>query len=364
MKQLAVGENHIQFRAVRYRYPQGGGEVRCDGFSIAPGEFVGVLGASGAGKSTVLKLCAGILAPHAGEVLLNGRPVLLIPPRERRIGYVPQRLALFAHMSVARNVGFRLWTGRTPGTVVQQATADLLHELGIQDLAARRASDLSGGQAQRVAIARALAGDTSLLLLDEPFASLDRVNLDSAVALLRDVQRSRHITTLLVTHDRDQAMTLADRVALIAGGEVRQIAPPREVYERPAASDLALLAGAGSLLPGHVRDVSERRVLVETPLGLLSSIWMGSDEVSRGTPCRILIRPEWMQVQPTRVSNWQIRQAHWRGRDAEIVASDGNCSVTIVGGGELLDLSGNVVVTVKRECVLPSYPVPSGGRDA
>ncbi|XXM85043.1 ABC transporter ATP-binding protein [Cellulosimicrobium sp. PMB13] len=225
---------------------------------VAPGEVVAVLGENGSGKSTLLQAVAGLLPPHemrAARVTIDGADVTREPPRGRRVAWLSQRPLLFEHLSVVGNVAFGP-RARGDGRDSANATAlGVLAHVGVADLAARRATDLSGGQAQRVSIARALATDPRVLLLDEPLASLDVGVAQRVRTVLHDAQRTRPRTTLLVTHDLLDVLLLADRAVVLEDGRVVEDGPAAEVLTRPRSRFAARLAGV-NLLAGVVSDVT------------------------------------------------------------------------------------------------------------
>lgn len=205
------------------------------------GEFLALLGPSGSGKSTLLSVVAG-LHPGRGEVLLDGQPADRLPPQRRGIGMVFQDLALWPHLSVEGHLRF---VHRDEARI-----AEVLAELELTPLKDRRPAELSGGEAQRLALARAIVGRPRALLLDEPLGSLDRRLRDRMIELVRALHRRHRTTTILVTHDYDEAFALADRVAVLAEGRVLQAGTPEEVYRRPVSRSVAELGGAASFVPG------------------------------------------------------------------------------------------------------------------
>ncbi|MGH3733070.1 MAG: ABC transporter ATP-binding protein [Acidimicrobiales bacterium] len=256
--------------------------------TVGEGTFVSILGPSGSGKTTLLRVIAGFERADRGSVLLRGEVVddetHFVEPQRRRIGYVPQEGNLFPHLSIERNVGFGLPRGERRGKRV----SDLLEMVGLAGFAQRFPHQLSGGQQQRVALARGLAIDPALVLLDEPFSSLD-ANLRAAVRHdVRRILRNAGTTAILVTHDQDEALSLADQVAIIRDGRIRQCAAPASLYAKPATPDLAREFGDVNFVRGVVRGGN-----VDTPLGRLvlddpSSV-VGSRD---GTSLLVLIRPE------------------------------------------------------------------------
>jgi sulfate/thiosulfate transport system ATP-binding protein len=202
--------------------------------AIAGGSLTALLGPSGSGKSTLLRVIAGLERPDAGQVRLEGHDVTGVPPQERGVGFVFQHYAAFKHMTVAENVAFGLRIRRRPRAEVRQRVAELLELVQLSRLGDRYPAQLSGGQRQRMGLARALAVDPKVLLLDEPFGALDARVRKELRSWLRRLHDETHTTTVIVTHDQEEAMDVADRVVVMNGGRIEQIAPPRELYDQPA----------------------------------------------------------------------------------------------------------------------------------
>jgi sulfate transport system ATP-binding protein len=207
-----------------------------DGVSlaVAEGSLTALLGPSGSGKSTLLRLIAGLEQPDRGEIAIGGDPALAVPPQRRGIGFVFQHYAAFKHMSVRDNVAFGLAVRRRPKAEIRERVEELLAIVGLSGYADRYPSQLSGGQRQRMALARALAVKPRVLLLDEPFGALDANVRAELRTWLRGLHDDLGVTTLMVTHDQEEAMEVADQVVILRSGRVEQIGPPREVYQRPA----------------------------------------------------------------------------------------------------------------------------------
>jgi iron(III) transport system ATP-binding protein len=259
--------------------------------AVAPGSVTALLGVSGSGKTTLLRIVAGFERADGGVVRVGGEVVddghRVVAPERRRVGYVPQEGALFPHLSVAGNVAFGLRSRR--GAAARRAVADLLAMVGLAGMAARYPHELSGGQQQRVALARALAVSPRVILLDEPFSSLD-AGLRAAVrADVLDVLREATTTTVLVTHDQDEALASAEQVAVLSGGRIAQVAPPKVLYAHPATPAVARFVGAANLLEGQVEGAG-----VRTVLGLLA-LAPGSPPSG---PALVLVRPEQLDVRP------------------------------------------------------------------
>jgi sulfate/thiosulfate transport system ATP-binding protein len=207
-----------------------------DGVSVEVerGSLTALLGPSGSGKSTLLRVIAGLERPDSGQVYLEGRDVTNIPPQERGVGFVFQHYAAFKHMTVWNNVAFGLKIRRRPRAEVKERVAELLELVQLSRLGDRYPAQLSGGQRQRMGLARALAVDPKVLLLDEPFGALDARVRKELRGWLRRLHDETHTTTVIVTHDQEEAMDVADRVVVMNGGRIEQIAPPRELYDHPA----------------------------------------------------------------------------------------------------------------------------------
>ena len=207
-----------------------------DGVSVdvPTGSLTALLGPSGSGKSTLLRVIAGLEQPDAGEISLDGEDVTGLPPQSRGVGFVFQHYAAFKHMTVWDNVAFGLTIRRRPRSEIKQRVTELLELVQLVGLAKRYPAQLSGGQRQRMGLARALAVDPKVLLLDEPFGALDaRVRKELRV-WLRRLHDETHTTTVIVTHDQEEAMDVADRVVVMNAGHIEQTAPPRELYDHPA----------------------------------------------------------------------------------------------------------------------------------
>ena len=225
---------------------------------IKQGELLALLGPSGSGKTTLLRTIAGLEFPEQGQVLFDGQDVTFASAAERKVGFVFQQYALFKHMTVAKNVAFgldvRKRKDRPDKAHVAERVQDLLNLVELGELGKRFPSQLSGGQRQRVALARALALDPSVLLLDEPFGALDAAVRKSLRRELRRIHDATGVTTIFVTHDQEEALELADRVAILNQGRIEQVGDPVEVSERPASAFVAGFVGEGARFEGEVRD--------------------------------------------------------------------------------------------------------------
>jgi iron(III) transport system ATP-binding protein len=261
-------------------------------FSIAEGELFTLLGPSGCGKTTLLRLIAGFYAPDAGEVLFDDLVVNSLPPHERGIGMVFQNYALWPHMTVHENAAYGLRLRKLPGNEIASRIRSVLEKVKLSGLEDRYPGQLSGGQQQRVALARALVLNPKILLLDEPLSNLDAKIRIQVRAEIRKLQKELGITTVYVTHDQEEALTLSDRIAVFNKGKVYQVGPPKALYERPENRFVADFIGINNLLEGTVEavDDSSSRLLVKTGFGTLAV--MMDARFHPGDRCVLSIRPE------------------------------------------------------------------------
>lgn len=253
--------------------------------TVRRGEIVALLGPSGCGKTTTLRLIAGFEAPDAGRVLIEGKLVAgdghFVPPEKRAVGMVFQDYALFPHLNVARNVAFGLHGTRDRSDRVEYVTR-LLSLVGLGGLGGRMPHELSGGQQQRVALARALAPEPAVLLLDEPFSNLDARLRHVVRAEVRDILRRAGTSAIFVTHDQDEALTMADRLAVLNGGRLEQVGAPEAVFERPASRFVADFLGRSDFLTGVIEGG-----MVRTEIGHIPQ----ASGLADGAEVDVLVRP-------------------------------------------------------------------------
>ena len=264
-------------------------------FVIEPGEFFALLGPSGSGKSTLLRLIAGFSHAQAGRILINGADISKVPPWRRNVGMVFQNYALWPHMTVRQNVAFGLEERKLPRHEIAEKVRAALGLVGLSDYAARRPSQLSGGQQQRVALARTLAVEPQVLLLDEPLSNLDAKLRVQMRHELRSLQRKLGITTIFVTHDQEEAMTTADRIAVMHHGVIQQIGTPMDLFDRPANRFVADFVGSINLLPGHVEQMHGTVVFESTTLGRIEL----ARAPFRSGPAEIALRPHTLALAET-----------------------------------------------------------------
>jgi len=240
-------------------------------------------------------MIAGLVEPTAGEIFLEGRPITQIPAHRRNIGMLFQNYALFPHMTVAENVGFGLEARRFRRDAAAVRVAEALQLVRLGSYEERMPAQLSGGQQQRVALARALVIEPALLLLDEPLGALDKSLRQSMQVELRALQRRLGITTVMVTHDQDEALTMADRIAIIRDGRLEQIGSPTEVYQRPVSRFIASFLGTANFFHGRVNQVSGASAQVALPGGIAITV---PDARPLGSPVTVALRPEAITVEP------------------------------------------------------------------
>jgi spermidine/putrescine ABC transporter ATP-binding subunit len=299
--------------------------------AVHEGELLSLLGPSGCGKTTTLNLIAGFVTPSAGRVIVDGQDVTARPPHERGLGVVFQSYALFPHMSVFENVAFGLRERRVAKSEIGRRVGDALALVRLQGQGERRPRQLSGGMQQRAALARALVYAPRVLLLDEPLAALDRKLREEMRAELREILREVGITTVFVTHDQTEALSLSDRIAVMNQGRIEQLGPPRAVYERPATRFVADFIGGSSRLRGRASAPDRvdlgSGVTVEVRLGRLLEV---------GEAVELGIRPERVAVAPAggaganRIPG-RITRLTYLGAQTEV-------AVEIAGGQSLLGL--------------------------
>lgn len=244
-----MSEVELDGLATRYA---GGGTVGPVSLSVQRGELLALLGPSGCGKTTVLRMLAGFVAPTAGTIRLRGRDVTRVRPHRRGVALVFQSFALFPHLSVFDNIAFGLRRHGAGRAEIRQKVGRLVEQMRLDGLAERLPAALSGGQQQRVAIARALAIEPAVVLLDEPFSSLDAKLRESTRQELRGLQQALGFTAILVTHDQSEALSIADRVAIMQAGRLEQVDTPVDVYQRPATRFVAGFVGRANTVPGGI----------------------------------------------------------------------------------------------------------------
>jgi putrescine transport system ATP-binding protein len=280
----------VRFADVRKAYA---GVSAVDGLSldIFPGEFFALLGPSGCGKTTLLRLLAGFERLDGGQILLDGRDIGDVPPHRRPVNMMFQSYALFPHLTVAGNIGFGLRQEGLPKTEIAERVAAMQSLLQLDGLGERRPDQLSGGQRQRVALARSLVKRPRVLLLDEPLAALDKKLRERTQYELLELQARLGLTFIIVTHDQEEAMRLADRIAVMDRGRLVQVAPPAEIYERPNSRWVAEFIGEVNLIEGRVTACDAAGCRLETAGGIGLQV-RPTEAVKSGDLVAVAVRPE------------------------------------------------------------------------
>ena len=278
-----------------------GGIAAVDGVSldIARGEFFALLGPSGCGKTTLLRLLAGFETPSRGTILLDGIDLAALPPYRRPVNMMFQSYALFPHMNVANNVAFGLRQERVPRAEIRARVEEALALVELSPLARRKPHQLSGGQCQRVALARSLVKQPRLLLLDEPLAALDKKLREQTQFELMAIQQRTGITFVIVTHDQDEAMTVADRIAVMDKGRIVQVDGPAGIYEAPRSRYVAEFIGDVNIFEGRARATDADGIAIDlpdAPAGLAAA--SPADQPARGEAVLLAVRPEKIHIAP------------------------------------------------------------------
>ena len=271
-------------------------------------EFFALLGASGCGKSTLLRMLAGFEQPTTGEIVLDGQDLAGTPPYRRPVNMMFQSYALFPHMSVEKNIAFGLRQDGMPKSEIDDRVGQMLKLVKLEQFAKRKPNQLSGGQRQRVALARSLAKRPKVLLLDEPLGALDKKLREETQFELMDLQQSLGLTFVVVTHDQEEAMTMADRIAVMSHGKVVQVATPAEIYEAPNCRFVADFIGDVNILDGNVTSAQSGivEIAVDSALTLRTA---SSEAPAAGSRASLAIRPEKLRVTPRPPANASVNAA-------------------------------------------------------
>ena len=330
----------VELRGLEKRY---GATSALDGVSldVTPGEFFTLLGPSGCGKTTMLRTVAGFVAPDAGDVLIRGARVNDVPPHRRRVGLVFQSYALFPHRTVRQNVAFGLRMQRTARAEIERRVSEALALVQLPGHGERYPRELSGGEQQRVALARALVTRPAVLLLDEPLGALDKKLRDHMKIELKRLQRDVGVTTIYVTHDQEEALTMSDRVAVMRAGRVEQVGAPREIYETPRTVFVAGFIGNTNLLAGHSRGGAA----IECAGVTIATAGAGP---AAGAAVTVAVRPERIRLEDTGGLDNQVAAtvAHvvYQGETVRyLLAADGGLELQAVELGRVRFPTGSRV---------------------
>ena len=287
----------VELQNISKSYQPGKPVLKPLDLTVEPGELFFLLGPSGCGKSTLLRLLAGFLKPDSGTISFDGSNVTALPPEKRDTGMVFQNYALWPHMTVGDNVAFGLDIRRIRGAERQRRISEALAMVNMEEFAVRRPASLSGGQQQRVALARAIAFKPRLLLLDEPLSNLDAKLRDSMRQEIRRICKEAGLTAVYVTHDRKEALSMADRIAIIHQGKLEQTGVPETLYCRPATRFTAGFMGQANFFPATVSGSENGCCVIDSPWGRLRAA-MPEFATCDGQRCTGMVRPECVMINP------------------------------------------------------------------
>ncbi|WP_245243009.1 ABC transporter ATP-binding protein [Pararhodobacter sp. SW119] len=308
--------------------------------SLGEGEVMALLGPSGCGKTTTLRMIGGFEAPDEGRIVFAGQDITDLPPEAREIGFVFQDYALFPHLTVLENVRFGLH--RLPRARAEARAQEMLAFVGLEELTRRRPHQLSGGQQQRVALARALAVAPRLILLDEPFSNLDAKMRVETRQEVRKMLKSTGAAGILVTHDQEEALAVADRIAVMDKGRVVQIATPDEIYRNPATEFVANFIGRSNILRGNASGMQAQTAFGNLPLS----------RAANGA-VNLAVRPEQILLEPDAAGPAVVTGREFRGHDQIYWVQEGErCMIVISGPGAQHDIGTRVRLRI-CDCVVP-----------
>ena len=258
-----MAEVSLELKEIKKSFTEGEAVLDNISLEISKGEFITLLGSSGCGKTTTLRIIAGLEQPDAGSVWLDGREVTGLEPNQRDVNTVFQNYALFPHMNVAENIGYGLKLKKVPKSEIRKKVSQMLELVQLEGYEKRKPSELSGGQKQRVAIARALVNNPKVLLLDEPLGALD-LQLRRAMQIeLKHLQKKLGITFIYITHDQEEAINMSDRIAVMRDGRIEQIGTPDEIYNHPKTSYVATFVGNANILHGVAESIQGQNAIVK-----------------------------------------------------------------------------------------------------
>ncbi|GGF20978.1 polyamine-transporting ATPase [Aliidongia dinghuensis] len=329
--------SYLRLIDVQKSYGSGAIGVRQVSLDIAAGEFVTFLGPSGSGKTTTLSMVAGFVEPTEGRIEVAGRDITHVAPEKRNIGMVFQDYSLFPHLTVEENIAFPLEMRGVPRAEITRQVGEALEMVGLAKFARRFPAQMSGGQQQRVSIARAVVYRPSILLMDEPLGALDRMLRDRMQIEIKHIQKELGITTLYVTHDQGEALTMSDRICVFNEGEIVQVGTPTEIYERPASAFVAGFVGESNFLPARVlaRRNGGGGYLYDVALLEQAQIEVPSErELPASAGITAVVRPEHIRILPDHGAGTDgvalpgtIRETIYRGEICSV-------RVELAGGGQ------------------------------
>lgn len=303
-----MAEISLELKEIKKSFTEGEAVLDNISLEISKGEFITLLGSSGCGKTTTLRIIAGLEQPDAGSVWLDGREVTGLEPNQRDVNTVFQNYALFPHMNVAENIGYGLKLKKVPKSEIRKKVSQMLELVQLEGYEKRKPSELSGGQKQRVAIARALVNNPKVLLLDEPLGALD-LQLRRAMQIeLKHLQKKLGITFIYITHDQEEAINMSDRIAVMKDGRIEQIGTPDEIYNHPKTSYVATFVGNANILHGVAESIQGENAIVKigndrviVKLETSQQDTGGKQYLSAGEKVTLAVRSENILLQETAV---------------------------------------------------------------
>ena len=291
-----MAEVSLELKEIKKSFTEGEAVLDNISLEISKGEFITLLGSSGCGKTTTLRIIAGLEQPDAGSVWLDGREVTGLEPNQRDVNTVFQNYALFPHMNVAENIGYGLKLKKVPKSEIRKKVSQMLELVQLEGYEKRKPSELSGGQKQRVAIARALVNNPKILLLDEPLGALD-LQLRRAMQIeLKHLQKKLGITFIYITHDQEEAINMSDRIAVMNHGTFEQIGTPDEIYNHPRTSYVATFVGNANILKGKAENTKDGKVTVAIAGGHMAAA-CEDDSIRAGESVTLAVRSENIRIQ-------------------------------------------------------------------
>ncbi len=340
----------VQLTGLVKEYP---GVVAVDHLTleIREGEFMTFLGASGSGKTTTLSMIAGLTLPTAGEILLNGQDVTFIPPHKRNIGMVFQNYALFPHMTVYDNIAFPLKMHKVSKEEIDKRVTQALQMVQLPQHGDRYPSQLSGGQQQRIALARALSFEPGLILMDEPLGALDKKLRQHMQIEIKHIQEELGFTTIYVTHDQEEALTMSDRIAVLRDGRLEQVGKPEELYEEPKTLYVADFIGESNIFEAEVLEMTVDRFLLQLPGGRPFHALRCSETVE-GPRVYVAIRPEKFRVVSTSEAVSEEYNT-FNGVVKEVIYFGESSKYSV-------EIGQGIVITVKQPNFYPAAKVREG----
>lgn len=344
-------------------YPAAQGQVyavRDVSIDVQAGEFYSILGSSGSGKTTTLRLVGGFEIPEYGQVYIGGEEVTTLPPYRRNVHTVFQNYALFPHLSAAQNIAYALTLTKVPRSEIAARVQEALRMFQIESLGDRRPSQLSGGQQQRVALARALISRPKVLLLDEPLSALDAKIREEVRQELRHLQKQINLTFIYVTHDQEEALALSDRIAVMHNGQVEQIGTPKDIYDRPASPFVAQFIGKANFCTGQVLAIDADIAWVEIN-GMKVQATTHSYIPTVGESVTLMVRPEQLKLTEDPAENQisgKLASITYIGqlRELQIETAIGRLTITQLGHTNLNETETKTVSWNARDCILMPKP--------